>query len=334
MGCFGPDAPEPRNYGQETRDTLQAQIDLAPQLYRAEASPAYGQPAYSALALQNLNTILGGVPGGSRVESYQETLPAGWYDAQGNAMPPGWYEQQLNAPTEYWKRAGYDARGGDGTHEIQWMPERQVTRQRTVPTTGAPGLLDLLRQANTSQRAGDIADVAAFAPAAREAILAANPDTAALLAGLNAQAREDLASGSQLSPAQIRQMQQASRAAFAARGLADSNISVADELFRQLDLGRQLKAERQMAALRILGANQTIVGDPWMQILGRPSAAVPLGQGQFGLTGPGLFNPESAYAGNLYNSNLQMESQFAMAQPSVMSMIGSGLSMGARPSAA
>ena len=31
------DAPPPRNYGQETRDTLQAQLDLAPQLFESEA---------------------------------------------------------------------------------------------------------------------------------------------------------------------------------------------------------------------------------------------------------------------------------------------------------
>ena len=31
------DSPPPRNYGQETRDTLQAQVDLAPQLFESEA---------------------------------------------------------------------------------------------------------------------------------------------------------------------------------------------------------------------------------------------------------------------------------------------------------
>ncbi len=38
-------APKPRNYGQETRDTLQAQVDLAPELYAAEAEfrPKYSQ---------------------------------------------------------------------------------------------------------------------------------------------------------------------------------------------------------------------------------------------------------------------------------------------------
>ena len=43
------EAPAPRNYGQETRDTLQAQIDLAPQRYAAEATYA---PKYAALNAQ------------------------------------------------------------------------------------------------------------------------------------------------------------------------------------------------------------------------------------------------------------------------------------------
>lgn len=41
--------PAPRNYAQETRDTLQAQIDLAPQKYAAEAQFA---PKYAALNAQ------------------------------------------------------------------------------------------------------------------------------------------------------------------------------------------------------------------------------------------------------------------------------------------
>lgn len=43
------EAPPPRNYGQETRETLQAQIDLAPQKYAAEAEYA---PRYAALNAQ------------------------------------------------------------------------------------------------------------------------------------------------------------------------------------------------------------------------------------------------------------------------------------------
>ena len=40
------DAPAPRNYAQETADTLRTQLELAPQRYAAEAQFA---PKYQAL---------------------------------------------------------------------------------------------------------------------------------------------------------------------------------------------------------------------------------------------------------------------------------------------
>lgn len=70
MGYWSADAPEARNIGQESRDTLQAQVDLAPQqLAAAQAT----QPGYNTLALQNLNAMLrgtGGQPG--LLEMYPE----------------------------------------------------------------------------------------------------------------------------------------------------------------------------------------------------------------------------------------------------------------------
>ena len=66
MGLYTPDTPEPRSYADETRGTLQAQIDLAPDMYAAEASDEYGRPAYARLDLQVLrDTLLGrdGEPG-------------------------------------------------------------------------------------------------------------------------------------------------------------------------------------------------------------------------------------------------------------------------------
>jgi len=66
MGLYAPDTPPPRDYAQEKRDTLQAQVDLAPDLYAAEASADYGRPAYAKLDLQVLrDTLLGseGQPG-------------------------------------------------------------------------------------------------------------------------------------------------------------------------------------------------------------------------------------------------------------------------------
>jgi len=63
MGSTKVAAPEPRNYAKETEDTLKAQIKLAPDLYGAEASDEYGQPAYTTLGLQTLERALMGTDG-------------------------------------------------------------------------------------------------------------------------------------------------------------------------------------------------------------------------------------------------------------------------------
>lgn len=62
MGCFQPDQPSAPSYGQLTRQTLNAQLNLAPQLYEAEA--AY-QPLYDALKQGNLEGTLTGSEGRS-----------------------------------------------------------------------------------------------------------------------------------------------------------------------------------------------------------------------------------------------------------------------------
>tara|TARA_R110002167_G_scaffold67032_4_gene189514 strand:+ start:133 stop:987 length:855 start_codon:yes stop_codon:yes gene_type:complete len=53
-------APPPRDYYKETAGTLQAQVDLAPELYAAEAK---WQPKYAELNLQVLETMLNGSAG-------------------------------------------------------------------------------------------------------------------------------------------------------------------------------------------------------------------------------------------------------------------------------
>lgn len=63
MGSTKVAAPPSRDYSQETRDNLQTQIDLAPDLYGAEASEAYGQPAYTRLGLRTLEQAMMGGEG-------------------------------------------------------------------------------------------------------------------------------------------------------------------------------------------------------------------------------------------------------------------------------
>ena len=47
----GGDAPAPvtNNYQETMREALQAQIDLAPDLFKAESNNNYGRPAYARL---------------------------------------------------------------------------------------------------------------------------------------------------------------------------------------------------------------------------------------------------------------------------------------------
>jgi len=75
MGLYAPDTPPPRDYAQETRDTLQTQIDLAPDLYAAEASQDYGRPAYARLDLDVLReTLLGSDDRPGMLEMYERDI--------------------------------------------------------------------------------------------------------------------------------------------------------------------------------------------------------------------------------------------------------------------
>ena len=72
------DSPPPRDVGKEYRETLQAQIDLAPDLFAAESNPEYGRTAEAQLNLDVLRDTLKGVDGKpGLLQLYkEETIPA------------------------------------------------------------------------------------------------------------------------------------------------------------------------------------------------------------------------------------------------------------------
>ena len=60
MGGTDINYPQQPTYGESMRESLQAQIDLAPKLYESEASQQYGRPAYAQLETDILrDTLLG-----------------------------------------------------------------------------------------------------------------------------------------------------------------------------------------------------------------------------------------------------------------------------------
>jgi hypothetical protein len=253
-------APTPRDYGTETRQTLEAQLALAPEKYAAEAKYA---PLYQNLQIGLLKS----------------------------AAPElmGIYKQ--------------------------YAPELAQAEAATRSVT----------------RGAEIADIAKLGPQAREAMRAAAPEQTALADTLTRQAQSGLNAGSQLTPIEARQAQQSVRQAQAARGLAQGPGSVLQEAALQQQLGSTMQRQRQQQAMGALGASQGVYGDVFQQVLGRPSQSFgALGgfAGQAGGFNPGqLFNPESQYAGDIFNQNMQTQLAARTASAAnVSSMVAGGLS--------
>ena len=254
------DAPAPRNYAQETADTLRTQLELAPQKYAAEAQFA---PKYQALQLDLLR---------------------------------------------------------QATPELLKMYKEQI-----APTMG-----EVEAAARSRSRAGDIADIARLGPQAREAIRGASPEQARIADILAANATSNLLAGGQLTPEQQRMAQQQARIASTARGMAQGPSSTLNEALRSQMVSAGLQQQRQQQALGALQAGQGVYGDVFQQILGRPSQAFAGSQGFLGQAqgfNPGqLFNPESAYAQNIYAGNQQTQMAANAAGASATSgLIGAGL---------
>jgi hypothetical protein len=79
MGMYGGDAPAPvtNNYEETMREALEAQVDMAPDLYSAEANETYGRPAYARLNQRLIETGLLGEEFTVDNEGYTTRFKAG-----------------------------------------------------------------------------------------------------------------------------------------------------------------------------------------------------------------------------------------------------------------
>jgi hypothetical protein len=124
--------------------------------------------------------------------------------------------------------------------------------------------------------------------------------------------------------------EQQARAGLAARGMAGGPNAQFQEALRSQLVSAGLQQQRQQQAMGALQAGQGVYGDVFQQVLGRPSQAFAGSQGFLGQAqgfNPGqLFNPESAYAANIYAGNQQAIGAARAAGASATSgMIGGGL---------
>jgi hypothetical protein len=324
----GPDAPDPRDYAAETRDTLQAKIDLAPQQYQAEETY---RPLYDRLNLQEYEASLLGRPGGPRTESYTDMVPYQMPNPAYNAVSSSMAYPRMDRGGA----ASYVAAGAGQPQTITgYRPE---VKTRTVNGEAEPGLLDIfqnqiaprLRQIQTADRESELNDVATLGPKAIEAQRASNPGAASIVDSLVNRAKANLEGG--LDPQEERALQQSVRGAQAARGVGYGPTDLFDEVVSSGVGGQELIRNR---AAQALAASEGFYGNPFETILqrtaggnagGAQSMAATLNSG----SGTPSFSPESPYAQDIYNTNFNAQSAAAISARNNQSAILGSLIGGA-----
>jgi hypothetical protein len=231
--------PPPRDYGQETRSTLRAQVDMAPELYASEAKY---RPQYADLERRMQLEQLGVDPSKGLLQAYEEDI----------------------APS--------------------------MARQKAT-TVG--GDIDILRE---------------YGPQLLEAQREADPLADSLRTGIMESASEDLFAGQGLTATEQMDLDQQVLGGAADRGMEGQVSTLQQQISQRLGANRGVKQQRLSNAANAykLGAQ-----DPLFALTGRAANTPQQAMAQFGSAGfsldssPGIFNPESNYAGNLATQNWQ-----------------------------
>lgn len=256
--------PPPRDYGKETMDTLQAQVAMAPDIYKAQAE--YG-PKYAQLGLQTAQQVTPGLL--------------------------SLYEQQIAPSLTRTAAADQTARAGTEMGLVgQYAPEMsRILRE----SSGNANLLRLLTQ----------------------------------------EAESGLQAGAGMDPSLRDEVSQGVRAAQAARGFGFGAPDAVTEAFARGRQGEALRQARFQRAAQTAGINAATGGDPFMALLGRPSQTLGMMPGlanQASGYNPGmLFNPESGYAQDVFNTNYNADAAARIAEANAASaLFGSMMESGGK----
>ncbi len=313
------EAPPPRDYGKETADTLQAQVDLAPQLY---ASEARFRPQYADLERQIMLKQLGLNPNMGLLQAYEQ------------AIVPSQVRQKLAS-----------ARGE--VDMIKELGPELVEAQRSVD----PLAEDIRKKVMTSTR-DTLDDTNPFDRLVQRK--AANLGTANDYQEVVDQTQEEFRAGQGLTETEQRDLEQRVLAGAADRGMEAQGSTLANAMEQRLSANRGLGRQRREDLLTALTArdqlergrdmdysralqNQQAYQQQQLQnagaaygmsnfdvlaaLTGRSGmapqqATQQFGSAQFALdSSPAIFNPESQYAGQLatQNSQAQMDARTATA---------------------
>ena len=274
MGSTTVEAPAPRDIGQETSDTLSAQIALAPQQFAATSEFA---PQYANL-YQNVmrDTLLGTNGQGGLLSTYSQAAPA-ISDLQA----------QLNTAQRSADIADVENLGSRAVQAYNNAnPQLADIRNRIAAQAGNLG--------NSISMLGSPTQIGFQNVSATQ-----NP----LLGQLNQSVSDQLALGGQLSPYEQAQAANAVMSQLNMYGRADDNLGIANVALNLDSVQRQRLLERQAAAAQVAGLNQTQGSQDLQAAMANQQAGLSAGQlnNQFGLQ-YGLANQQAQYNNAVLNN--------------------------------
>ena len=280
MGSTTVQAAPARDYAQETSQTLQNQINLAPQLYQSEAQY---QPLYNQLQLQNTQQSLLGVPGGQMglLDIYGQALPQyGQISAAANTQQRAadiadvqnlglQASQAFMTANPELAASLQQAQGFAGPQQNQYsnllsqqlaqqQPREDIYAQQVGaaqmrgPQQVGAAQMGISQQVNAAQiggpqqvstqniRAGNIGQGALGSSLYNQAL---NAGPSRISSALESAVMNQMSPDGSLTPAEMRQAEQQVRASYAARGMAMSPQAISAEVQNRLVNQRQRQVE-------------------------------------------------------------------------------------------
>jgi hypothetical protein len=301
MGSTNVQAAPARDYAQETSQTLQNQINLAPQLYQSEAQY---QPLYNQLQLQNTQQALLGVPGGQigMLDIYRQALPqygqisaaantqqraADIADVQGLGLQAS---QAFMAANPELAASLEQAQGFAGRQQNQFtntlsqqlaqqQPRENIYAQQVgAAQMGGPQQVGAAQIGGPQQvytqniRAGNIGQGALGGSLYNQAL---NAGPSRISSALESAVLNQMSPDGSLTPAEMRQAEQQVRASYAARGMAMSPQAISAEVQNRLVNQRQRQIENLGMAQNVnaqlqqeQAANRNFAGNIYGQDIG------------------------------------------------------------------
>jgi hypothetical protein len=274
MGSTTVEAPPPRNYAQESRDTLSAQVELAPQLFESEAKY---RPQYANLERSILLEQLGLNPNSNLLDAYSQI----------NKAQKGIQRDATQADINMIRDLGPQL----AEAQRQADPEADALRQAIMADASA-GL---------EEGAGEFSEIA---DQAREDYLSGEGLTALEKRELDQQILEGAAD---------RGMEgQASTLEDQIMGRLSADRSIRDQRRNVFERALANESSAKQRALQNAGTAYSMGNfDPLLALTGRTGTAPAMAQQGFGganfalNSSPAIFNPESSYSGSLAASNQQ-----------------------------